>query len=163
MTRMNNKDAAREIIKFLIVLFEEWPHDKQGEPTPEYVARLAAKLDELFPVPESLEAAVREVSERFWQLFSQNLRRAFSEDATAIPLDSEAIDDFTELMCEAVAPLLAEKDEQDEQITKLESLINEVSETLAPLQISHRHLYPWGWLNKARAYFGKPPVEESPR
>lgn len=50
-----NADAAREIIKFLIALFVEWPHDKQGEPAPKYVARLTALLDKLYPVPESTD------------------------------------------------------------------------------------------------------------
>ena len=113
----------------------------------------AAKLKALYgKVPADLEAAVQEAVDKPIERFR------YYSDGDSHPyadLNSGIVDAVTE----TVAPLLAER---DKRIKKLEELVNEVSDTLAPLQISHRHLYPWDWLNKARAYFGRPPVEESP-
>ena len=108
---MSNEEAAREIA----ILLDEWDHVLLSTAPPEekvneFLAALAAKLDELYgELPESLEAAVRMTLKNNVYRFrdKQTCDRWKQADELAVEVVS------------AVAPLLADRDNQI-QVLKVE-------------------------------------------
>lgn len=95
---MNNADAARKIAETLFDHNGYVRYQLKNTALP----HITAKLDELFPVSESLKAVVREAVDSMLRLPRMRIS----------VLDKETPQQAEQIFTEAVAPLLAEKDEK---------------------------------------------------
>lgn len=131
MTRMNNADAARKIAEHLYCEVAwadlvDWPQGQHPECAGLDVWRtvltpvIAALLDKLYPVPESLEAAVRGAL----SVLMDKYITKYNWSGYASPeLEAELQAGMESIITEAVAPLLAEKEDRHAEAVRL---LNEI-------------------------------------